>query len=152
MVTPGDFATFHQQLRQEVSDVIQQLRAEVNEAISGRMDMLNSISEALQNVSARSAESKPYRTSDFIPRNWKDSNDIGEFRSFMSDLHWWMQAWSDQGEQVLARVESIDNFDNNVIALDCRAEEFRWIEASLYQLLHRTTSNEPLRRVQQTRG
>ena len=46
----------------------------------------------------------------------------------MSDLHLWMQAWSDQGEQVLARVESIDKFDNNVIALDCRAEEFRSIE------------------------
>ena len=31
----------------------------------------------------------------------------GEFRSFMSELHLWMQAWSDQGEQVLARVESV---------------------------------------------
>ena len=39
MVTPADFATFQQQLRQEVADVIQQLRAEVNEAISGRMSM-----------------------------------------------------------------------------------------------------------------
>ena len=51
MVTPADFATFKQQLRQEVADVIQQLRAEVNEAISGRKDMLNSINTALQNVS-----------------------------------------------------------------------------------------------------
>ena len=70
----------------------------------------------------------------------------------MSDLHLWMQAWSDQGEQMLARVESIDKFDNNVIAFDCPDEEFRSIEASLYQVLHRTTSNEPLRTVQQTRG
>ena len=73
--------------------------AEVNEAISGRMDMLNSINTALQNVSARPAESKPYRISDLIPRNWEGSNEKGEFRSFMSDLHLWMQAWSDQGEQ-----------------------------------------------------
>ena len=36
MVTPADFATFQQQLRQEVTDVIQQLRAEVKKAISGR--------------------------------------------------------------------------------------------------------------------
>ena len=70
----------------------------------------------------------------------------------MSDLHLWMQARSDQGEQVLARVESIDKFDNNMIAFDCSDEEFRSIEASLYQVLHRTTSNEPLRIVQQTRG
>ena len=46
---------------------------------------------------------------------------------------------------MLARVES-------VIAFDCSDEEFRSIEASLYQVLHRTTSNEPLRIVQQTKG
>ena len=52
MVTPADFATFQQQLRQEVADVIQQLRAEVDESTSGIMDMWNSINTALQNVSA----------------------------------------------------------------------------------------------------
>ena len=52
MVTPADFAAFQQQLRQEVADVIQQIRAEVNETISGKMDMLNSINAALQNVSS----------------------------------------------------------------------------------------------------
>ena len=148
MVTPADFVTFQQQLRQEVADVIQQLRAEVNEAISGRMDMMNSISAALQRVTAKSAESKPYRISDLIPRNWEGGNERGEFRRFMSDLHLWMQAWSDQEEQMLAMVESIDRFDNNVIAFDCSAEEFRSIESALYQVLHRTTSNEPLRIVQ----
>ena len=152
MVTPADFATFQQQFKQEVADVIQQLRAEVNEASRGRMDMLNSIHTALQNVSARPAESKPYRISDLIPRSWEGSNEKVEFRSFMSDLHLWMQAWSDQGEQMLARVESIDKFDNNVIAFDCPAEEFRSIEASLYQVLHRTTSNEPLGIVCSRRG
>ena len=152
MVTPGDFAAFQQQLRQEVTDVMQQLRAEVNDTISGRMDMLNSINTALQNVSARPAETKPYRISDIIPRNWEDSNENEEFRSFMSDLHLWMQAWSDQGEKMLAVVEGTDKFDNNAIAYDCSDEEFRSIEASLYQVLHRTTANEPLRIVQQTRG
>ena len=42
-----------------------------------------------------------------------------------------------------ARVDSVDRFDNNVIAFDCSDEEFRSIEASLYQVAHRTTSNEP---------
>ena len=53
---------------------------------------------------------------------------------------------------MLAIVECTDKFDNNVIAFDCSGEEFRSTEASLYQVLHRTTSNEPLRRAQQTRG
>ena len=152
MATPADLVTLQQQLRQEVADVIQQLRAEVNEVISGRMDMMNSISAALQRVTAKSAESKPYRISDLIPRNWEGRNEKGELRSFMSDLHLWMQAWSDQGEQMLAMVESIDRFDNNAIAFDCSDEEFRSIESALYQVLHRTTFNEPLRIVQQTKG
>ena len=58
----ADFATFQQQLRQEVADVIQQLRAEVDEAISGRMDMLNSINTALQNVWAKSSLVFPRRS------------------------------------------------------------------------------------------
>ena len=53
---------------------------------------------------------------------------------------------------MLARVESVDRLDNNVIAFDCSDEEFRSSEGSLYQVLHRTTSNEPLRIVQQTKG
>ena len=132
--------------------MLQQMRAEVNETISGRMDMLNSINAALQNVSARPAESKPYWVSDLIPRNWEGSNEKGEFRSFMSDLHLWMQARSNQGEKMLASVESIDKSDNSAKAFDSSDEKFRSIEASLYQVLHRTTAKEPLRIVQQTRG
>ena len=70
----------------------------------------------------------------------------------MSDLHLWMQAWSDQGEEMLAIVEGTDKLDNNWIAFDCSDEEFRSIEASVYQVLCRTTSNVPMRIVQQTRG
>ena len=144
MVTPADFATFQQQLRREMTDVIQQLRAEVNESINGRMDMLSSINAALQNV--------PYRISDFMPRNCECSNEKGEFGSFMSDLHLWMQEWSNQGERMLVSVESSDKFDNDTIAFYRSNEEFRSTEASLCQVLHMTTSNEPLRLVQQTRG
>ena len=66
-----------QQLRVEVTDVIQQLRAEVNEATSGRMDFLNSINTALQNVSRKPAASKPYQISDFLPKYWEGRNDKG---------------------------------------------------------------------------
>ena len=113
----------------------------MNDMISGRMD-----------VSARPAETNPYRISDLMPRNWEGNNEKGEFRSFMSDLHLWMQAWSNQGEKMLAIVEGADTLDNNAIAFVCSDCEFRSIEASLYQVLHRTTTNEPLRIVQQTRG
>ena len=66
MVTTADFAVFQQQLRQEMTDVIQQLRTEMNETVNGRMDMLNSINTALQNVSTKTTDFKPYRISDFI--------------------------------------------------------------------------------------
>ena len=122
MVTPADFATFQQQLRQEVADVIQQLRAEVNEAISGRMNMLNSINTAFQNGSARPEESKPYRTSDTSFRETGKAATKRESSGASFDLYLWMQAWSDQGEQMLARVESIDKFDSHVIAFDCPGE------------------------------
>ena len=48
--------------------------------------------------------------------------------------------------------ESTDKFDSSTIAFDGSDEEFRSIEASLNQVLHRTTANEPLRIVQQTKG
>ena len=79
----------------------------------------SSINTALQNVSARPAETKPYRISDLIPRNWEGNNEKEEFRSFVSDLHLWMQAWSNQGEKMLAIVEGTDKLDNNAIAFDC---------------------------------
>ena len=56
MVTTADFAVFQQQLRQEMTDVIQQLRTEMNETVNGRMDMLNSINTALQNVSTKTTD------------------------------------------------------------------------------------------------
>ena len=70
----------------------------------------------------------------------------------MSDLHLWMQARPDEGETVLVSVESTDKFDNSTLAVDCPDEEFRSIEASLYQVLHRKTANEPLGIMQQTQG
>ena len=76
----------------------------------------------------------------------------GEFRSFMSDLHLWMQAWSNQGEMILPSAERVEKFDSSAIAVDCPEAEFRLSEASLYQVLHRTTANEPLNTVQHTEG
>ena len=70
----------------------------------------------------------------------------------MSDLHLWMQAWSDLGERVLTRVESAEKIDRDTLAVDCTKEEFRALETALYQVLHRTTANEPLKMVQQVEG
>ena len=103
----------------------------MNETVSGRIDMLNSINTAVQKVSAKPIGSKQYR---------------------ISDLLLWMQAWSDDGETTLVSVESTDKFDNSTLAVDCSDEEFRSIVASFYQVLHRTAANAPLRKVQQTQG
>ena len=130
---------------------MQQLIAEMAGAINSRVDMLSSINTARQNVAAKPVDSKPYRISDIIPRRW-EGNEKGEHRSFMSDLHLWMQAWSNQGEMILTSVERVDKFDSSAIAVDCPEPEFRLIDESLYHVLHRTTANVPLRVVQQTRG
>ena len=53
---------------------------------------------------------------------------------------------------MLAMVGSVEKFDSNVIACNCSMEEFGSKESALYQVLRRTTSNEPLKVVQQTRG
>ena len=135
-----------------MADVIQHLRTEMNGTVNGRMDMLNSISTAIQNVSMKTNDSKPYRISDLIPRNWEGNNEKGEFRSFMSDLHLWMQAWADQGERILTRVESVEKIDRAILAVDRTQAEFRTFETALYQVLHRTTANEPLKMVQQVEG
>ena len=70
----------------------------------------------------------------------------------MADLHLLVQAWADEGATILFSVESTDKFDNSTLAVDYSEEEFSTIEASLYQVLHRTTANEPLRMVQQIQG
>ena len=71
---------------------------------------------------------------------------------FMSDLHLWMQVWSNQGEMILTSAERVEKIDSSAIAVHCPEAEFRLSEASLYQVLHRTTANEPLNTVQQTQG
>ena len=135
-----------------MTDIIQQLLTEMNEKVNGRMDMLNSINTAFQNVSNKTNDSKPNRISDLIPRNWEGSNEKGEFRSFMADLHLWMQALSDQGERILSRVERVDKVDRATLAVNCTEADFRTFETALYQVLHRTTANEPLKMVQQVEG
>ena len=60
----------------------------------------------------------------------------------MAELHLWMQAWSDQGERILARVESVDKVDRSTLAVDC----------TVVPSFHRTTTNEPLRMVQEVQG
>ena len=70
----------------------------------------------------------------------------------MAELHLWVQAWSDQGERILVIFESVHMVERSTLAVDCTETEFRTLEAALYQILHRTTTNEPLRMVQQVQG
>ena len=77
MVTTPDFTALQQQFRQDMTDVIQQLRVEVNETVSGRKDMLNSTNTALQKTSAKPTASKLYRICDLFPRNFEGSHDRG---------------------------------------------------------------------------
>ena len=42
--------------------------------------------------------------------------------------------------------------DGSTLAVDCTEADFRTFETALYQILHRTTTNEPLRMVQHVQG
>ena len=81
--------------------------------------MLNSSNSALRNVTVKPAPAKPCRIRDLTPRNGRGSNVKGEFRYFMSDLHLWMQAWSDEGETMHVSVGSFDTLDTSTLPIDC---------------------------------
>ena len=99
---------------------------EVNETVSDRIDMLNSVNTAVQKVSAKPIGSKQYR---------------------ISDLLLWMQAWSDDGEeQRLSASKAPTSSTTARLRVDCSDEEFRSIVASFYQVLHRTAANAPLKK------
>ena len=55
-------------------------------------------------------------------------------------------------ERILARVESVDKVERATLAVDCTEADFRTYETALYQVLHRTTANEPLKMIQQVEG
>ena len=123
VVTTADMVNLQQQVRQEMADVTQQVRNELNETATGMFDMFDDIATASERVTANPAP-KPCRVSDLIPRTGK----------------------------VATTRESSDKYDDSALSVDCSQEQFRAIEASLYQVLHRTTVNQPLRIVQQTQG
>ena len=89
----------------------------------------------MQRLSAGPAEAaKPHRISVLIPKSWDGSHDKGQPRNFMAELHLWMQAWSDQGERILVRVEGVDKVERSTLAVDCTKADFK---TALYQILHR---------------
>ena len=115
---------------------LQRVCVQMHTAINGTLDAISSISSAMQRLSAGLAEpAMPYRINDLIPKICDDSHDRGLCRNFMAELHLWMQAWSDQGERIFVRVESVDKVERSILAVDCTEAYFRTLE----------TTNEPLR-------
>ena len=94
--------------------------------------MLNSINTALHNVE----ESKPHRFSYLIPREIEKAAMYGE----SSGAPFWIRTLG---------VSMVRSRRASTSLADCPDEGFRSIETSMYWVSHRTTSNEPLRRVQQ---
>ena len=100
--------TLQQQVRQELAASLQRVREDMHTAIKGRLGAISSISSGMQRLSAGPAEAaKLYRISDLTPKSWDGSHDKGQFRNFMAELYLWMQAWSDQSERNLVRVEGL---------------------------------------------
>ena len=76
----------------------------------------------------------------------------GEFKKYMADLFLRMQAWPDQGDHLLVRVECVDKIDNASLSVDCSEREFRGNEKALYRILDRKTGTLTLREVHQVQG
>ena len=125
---------------------MQRVREEMHTAINSRLDAISSISAGAGEAA------KPNRISDLIPKSWDGRHDKGQFPNFMEELHWWMKAWSDQGERILVRVEGVDKIERSTLAVDCTEASVRTFEAALCRIMHRTTTNEPLWMVQQVQG
>ena len=153
MVTPADLATFKQQIRQEMTDVIQQLRAEVNESINGRMDMLNSINAALQ----------------MCQQDQQNPSHIGSVTSFFPETGNAATKKESSGDscqictcgckhgqtkerECLSVLRVAISLTTTRLHLIARMKSSDRLKHRCDQVLHRTTSNEPLRLVQQTRG
>ena len=151
MVSTADFAVFQQQLRQEMTDVMQQLRTEMNETVNGRMDMLNSINTALQNVSTKTTDFKPYRISDLIQEigkaaTKKENSEVSCQTCTYGCKHGQTRV-SESWRELRALTRLIAQ-----LAVDCTKADFRTFVTALYQVLRRTTANEPLRMIQQVEG
>ena len=100
-MSPADLMT-KPLAKSKIEQLMGIMGSEFVEEINGGLGAISSISSAMQRLAAGPAEAtKPYRVSDLIPNSW----DKGQFRNFMAELHSWMQAWSDQGERILVRVE-----------------------------------------------
>ena len=52
--------------------------------------------------------------------------------NFMAELRLWI--WSDQGERIPVRVESVDKVVRSTLAVDCTEADFRTLETALYQV------------------
>ena len=68
-------------VRQAMADVIQQVHNELNNTVSGRLDMLSGINTASHRVTAKPAP-RPNRISDIIPRNWERQQRQGRVQRF----------------------------------------------------------------------
>ena len=142
MVTLADFAVFQQQLRQEMTDVIQQLRTEMNETVNGRIDMLNSINTALQNVSKKTTDSKPYRISDLIPRNWEGSNEKENSEASCQTCTYGCKHGQTRVSESWRELRALTRLIAQHWRWIAPEADFRTFETALYQVLHRTTANE----------
>ena len=65
---------------------MEEVRTELDEPVSGGIDLLNCISIAQRNVTAKPAIAKPFLNQRSHPENRKSSKGMGSFRHFMSDL------------------------------------------------------------------
>ena len=111
-------------------------------AINGRLDAISSISSAMQRLSAVLAETaKPYWISCSKLKSWEGSHDRP-----VQELHGRCICGRKHGQtkkkRIVVRVDGVDKVEGSILAVDCTETNFRTFETALYQISHRTKTNE----------
>ena len=114
MATTADLMTLQKQIRQERTDLLQRVRADMHTAIIGILDATSSISSAMR-------LSRSCRNIQAVQDQRLDPEELGRQprQGPVQELHGrGMQAWSDQGERILVRVESANRVGRSTMAVD----------------------------------
>ena len=125
--------------------MIPQLRTEKNETVSGRIDMLSSVNTALPKVSAKPS-CLPFQ------ETWKAAMTRENSDTSRRTCTCGCKRGQTKEKQCMSALRALTSSTIAHLQWIVQKRISEQSRTSLYQVLHRTTGNEPLRKVQRTNG
>ena len=111
-----------------------QMRSEVLGIIEERTGMVKAVMKMMgQNRDGGERKIKAFKAADLIPNTWTGPLDKIPFTEYASDLHNYMLAVHDNGDELLKAVEAMDTWEDDVLStVEPDAEEIKRISRDLY--------------------